>query len=101
MAQGIDAATIRGDETAARRMTWLIIALRWRAAQDTYTDVVRKAAVAQRRRSTRTGKRLHVATIAANQRDFEYSLDRLDKHLLGLAQTPTPSYREWCRLVSE
>lgn len=97
-ARAVARAAEHGDETARRRVMWLLLARRWRKAQEAYRRAVKAQRNAERTHSKRTGEPLSPGTIGAAQNQAVNYIDYLDSILTDLAGRPTPTYAEWRRL---
>jgi hypothetical protein len=90
----------KGDRTAARRFFWLQVASRWRTAKKTHHQPARLQQQMKSNRNFYTRKKkLSPSTIAQRETRFEVLSAELERELLELVATPTPSYREWCAMV--
>lgn len=89
----------QGDTTAARRLVWILLARRWREARRAYAALLEAEAKARQRKHRFSDKPLAPPTIYQRMRTVLRWQGDLTAALQDLADTPTPSYREWRRLL--
>jgi hypothetical protein len=90
------------DREAQRTLLWMLLAWRWRLAKALYAEVVRATADARRTRSLKPMKprKLSPATRAQFASYARARRVDLSDYLESLANAPTPSYREFRRMLA-